>query len=66
MIKKLKIKGGKKGGGVCLKNIMHRKSSEKNQIPSPAVVISGLVILRTGCWAFHATYCFRAKTEHYA
>ena len=68
MIKKiLRIKRGKKrGGGVCLKNIMHKKSSEKNQITSPAVVIRRLDISKTSCWAFHATYRFRAKTEYYA
>ena len=56
----------KKGGRVCLKNIMHKKSSEKNQITSPAVVIRRLDISKTSCWAFHATYRFRAKTEYYA
>ena len=47
-------------------NTMHEKSSGKNQMPSPTVILRRLDILKTGCWAFHATYCFRAKTEYYA
>ena len=47
-------------------NTMHEKSSGKNQMPSPTVILRRLDILKTGCWAFHATYRFRAKLEYYA
>ena len=42
---------------------MHKKSSGRNQTPSPTVILRKLDILKTGRWAFHATYRFRAKLE---